>query len=71
MSASALWLDLIKSDSFAYRESPTSKPVDMIHPGVLDISGRRDFSRFDPSPGEAPQTLANLVRPWSEDLFVK
>ena len=23
------------------------------HPGVLDIRGRRDFSRFDPSPGEA------------------
>ena len=22
--------------------------------GVLDIRGRRDFSRFDPSPGEAP-----------------
>ena len=25
-----------------------------VHPGVLDIRGRRDFSRFDPSPGEAP-----------------
>ena len=24
------------------------------HPGVLDIRGRRDFSRFDPSPGKAP-----------------
>ena len=24
------------------------------HPGVVDIRGRRDFSRFDPSPGEAP-----------------
>ena len=23
-------------------------------PGVLDIRGLRDFSRFDPSPGEAP-----------------
>ena len=22
--------------------------------GVVDIRGRRDFSRFDPSPGEAP-----------------
>ena len=24
------------------------------HGGALDIRGRRDFSRFDPSPGEAP-----------------
>ena len=24
------------------------------HPGVLDIRGRHDFSRFDPSPTEAP-----------------
>ena len=24
------------------------------HRGVVDIRGRRDFSRFDPSPGEAP-----------------
>ena len=23
------------------------------HRGVVDIKGRRDFSRFDPSPGEA------------------
>ena len=23
------------------------------HGGVVDIKGRRDFSRFDPSPGEA------------------
>ena len=23
------------------------------HPGVLDTRGRRDFSRFDPSPREA------------------
>ena len=41
------------------------------HGGEVDIRGRRDFSRFDPSPGEAPLYLANLVRPWSEDLFVK
>ena len=28
--------------------------VHMVHPGALDITarGRRDFSRFDPSPGE-------------------
>ena len=26
----------------------------LTHPGVLDIRGRRDISRFDPSPGEAP-----------------
>ena len=24
------------------------------HGGVLDVRGRPDFSRFDPSPGEAP-----------------
>ena len=24
------------------------------HPGVLDIRGRRDFSRFDPSPRGRP-----------------
>ena len=24
------------------------------HRGVLEIRGRRDFGRFDPSPGEAP-----------------
>ena len=24
------------------------------HPGVVDIRGRRDFSGFDPFPGEAP-----------------
>ena len=35
--------------------------------GVLDIRVRRDFSRFDPSPGGDP-TLANLVRPWSLSL---
>ena len=34
-----------------------------VHPGVLDIRGRSDFSRFDPaSPGDGP-TLATLVRP--------
>ena len=33
------------------------------HPGVLDVRGRSDFSRFDPaSPGDGP-TLATLVRP--------
>ena len=24
------------------------------HRGVVDIRGRRDFSRFDPSPGDTP-----------------
>ena len=33
--------------------------------------GSARLSRFDPSTGEAPlATLANLVRAWSEDLFV-
>ena len=27
--------------------------VGLDHRGVVDIRGRRDFSRFDPSPGEA------------------
>jgi hypothetical protein len=26
----------------------------LTHEGAVDISGRRDFSRFDPSAGEAP-----------------
>ena len=31
-----------------------TRNVCRVHRGVLDIRGRRDFSRFDPSPGEAP-----------------
>ena len=31
------------------------KRMDMLHPGVLlGVRDRRDFSSFDPSPGEAP-----------------
>jgi hypothetical protein len=47
------------------------------HPGVLDVRGRSDFSRFDPRP-ERPRFSNFLVRPrsedlflWSEDLFVR
>ena len=36
-------------------------------PGVVDIRGRRDFSRLDPRPGEP--ILATLVRPRSEEPF--
>ena len=31
-----------------------SPPERRAHPGVLDIRVRHDFSRFDPSHGEAP-----------------
>ena len=37
----------------------------------VDIRGRRDFSRYLTPPPGRPLTLANLARPWSEDLFVK
>ena len=39
------------------------------HPGVLDIRGRSDFSRFDPRP-ERPHFSNFGPRPRSEDLFL-
>ena len=45
------------------------RPVCHIHPGVVDLRSRRDFSRLDPRLRRP--TLATLVRPRSEDLFAK
>ena len=38
----------------ARRVSVTALPVGRSDRGVVDIRGRRDFSRFDPSPGDVP-----------------
>ena len=35
-------------------KTASNLPYGFNHPGVLDIRGRRDFSRFDPFPREAP-----------------
>ena len=40
------------------------------HPGVVDIRGRRDFSRFDPSPEEGPH-FSNFGPPAERRPFCK
>jgi len=51
-----------------------------LHPGVADVRGRSDFSRFDPRPERphfskfgppAAPTLATLLAAWIEDLFAE
>ena len=52
----------------------------LVHPGVLDVRGRSDFSRFDSRPERphfsnfgppAAPTLATLLAAWIEDLFAE
>ena len=35
-----------------WSEERRRRAIPYEHPGVLDVRGRRDFSRFDPRPGK-------------------